>query len=101
MSMRSYLMRKQARSWNSTLRPVSPKQEPEMAERRRIKVILLAKAHGWCRTCVPAHWVGDNRLDLSHKIPLSRGGLTDLENCVVECRVAHERYEKHPERRPK
>ena len=92
-------MRKVQKSHNSTLRLVSPKQKPEIARRDKLRRELRKEAQGICRTCKPNHWVGDTGLELSHKIALSRGGLTDRFNCVVECRVAHEKYEKHPERR--
>jgi 5-methylcytosine-specific restriction endonuclease McrA len=89
-------MKKTQRSHNSTLRLVSPRQKPEIARRDKLR----KEADGMCRTCIPNHWVGKYSLELSHKIPLSRGGRTDRINCVVECRVAHDKYEKHPERRP-
>jgi|SRR3990167_2342364 len=42
------------------------------------------------------YWRG---ISLSHIIPLSRGGKTCKGNCLLECYVCHEIYEKHPERR--
>ena len=75
----------------------SIKQSAELRLRTKIKLALIEE-HGYkCMTCGSnGDWRG---LSLSHKIPLSRGGKTDMNNCVLECYPCHELYEKHPERR--
>lgn len=81
-----------------TIRAVSKKQAAELALRTSLKKELLEECDNTCMTC------GNTRLDwrglsLSHIVPLSRGGLTTRENCLIECMVCHEEYEKQPERR--
>ena len=80
------------------LNPVSKKQSRELMLRSRLKKELIEEVGNLCMTC------GSNGgilgLSLSHKIPLSRGGQTDRNNCLIECDDCHRKYEKHPERRP-
>ncbi len=80
------------------LRKVSPKQRVELELRRKLKVELITEFGEHCMTCKDKN--RDFRgISLSHIIPLSRGGLTTRDNCLVECYPCHEKYEKHPERR--
>lgn len=80
------------------LRKVSPKQAKELKERVRLKAELLEECDHTCMTCgnVNLDWRG---WSLSHIIPLSRGGKTNRENCLIECYPDHEKYEKKPELR--
>ncbi|MCJ7630885.1 hypothetical protein MUP77_00575, partial [Candidatus Bathyarchaeota archaeon] len=51
--------------------------------------------------CFTCYGWGDWRgLSRSHIVPKSRGGKDSLINIVLECYLDHEKYEKHPERRP-
>jgi 5-methylcytosine-specific restriction endonuclease McrA len=79
---------------------VSAKQKTELQKRTELKAQLI-KEHGeHCMTCKDKNrdWRG---ITLSHIIPLSRGGKTCRENCILECFPDHELYEKHPEKRTK
>ena len=82
------------------LKPISDKHKIELALRARIKRELIEEFGNKCMTCKNAHrdWRG---ISLSHIIPLSRGGETSKKNCLIECYVCHERYEKRPELRGK
>ena len=80
------------------LRPVSKKQTKELALRRTLKAQLLEECDHSCMTCDNEH-LDVRGLSLSHVIPLSRGGKTTRENCLIECYMCHALYEKHPERR--
>lgn len=81
----------------SPIRKISPKQRTELALRRKLKGQLIIESAGYCMTCGrTGDWRG---LSLSHIIPLSRGGKTNRENCLIECLPCHEKYEKHPEKR--
>ena len=76
---------------------ISDKQYKEIALRGQLKKDLVWESRGHCMTCGNAgDWRG---LSLSHIIPLSRGGKTTRENCLLECYPCHEKYEKHPELR--
>ena len=69
----------------------------EIALRSRLKKELMAECEMCCQSCGTA---GDFRgLSLSHIIALSRGGKTTKENCLIECLVCHQKYEKRPELR--
>ena len=71
------------------LKRVSKKQEAELEKRRELRSLLLYYNGFKCMTC---KGLGDWRgLSLSHKVPLSRGGLTDYENCLIECYPCHEK----------
>ena len=76
----------------------SIKQSAELRLRTKIKLALIEE-HGYkCMTCGSnGDWRG---LSLSHIIPLSECGETSTKNCLIECGFCHDRYEKHPERRP-
>ena len=90
-------MRKVQRSHNSTINKVSNKQRIEIRNRARLKAELLMEFGNICMTCdKKPDWRG---ISLSHIIPLSRGGETSRNNCLLECYPCHELYEKHPERR--
>ena len=57
----------------------------ELKRRADLKRELIEEAP-WCRECGVTYM-----LDLSHTIPLSRGGKTDRDNCTILCRVCHGR----------
>jgi len=80
------------------MKRISKKQEIELQKRKDLKEELIEEFGNHCRSCKDKNrdWRG---LSLSHKIPLSRGGKTDRNNCVIECYVCHDKYEKHPELR--
>ena len=91
-------MEKTQKSFNSTINKVSDKQEAELRLRSRLRSELIIENGKRCMTCGQfPDWRG---ISLSHIIPLSRGGKTDKENCILECYPDHELYEKHPENRP-
>jgi len=92
-------MKQTQKSFNSTINKVSDKQEMELALRQKIKAELIKEFGNHCMSCNNKYrdWRG---LSLSHIIPLSRGGKTTRENCILECYPDHELYEKHPENRP-
>ena len=76
----------------------SKKQRAELKRRRALKAELIKESGEHCMTCGDKNrdWRG---ISLSHIIPLSRGGKTTRNNCLLECYVCHEKYEKHPELR--
>ena len=80
------------------LNKVSAKQKIELALRSKLKADFFAEHGPYCMTCgvrgYPPRWI-----ELSHIIPLSRGGKTTRENCLNECEVCHDYFEKHPELR--
>ena len=80
------------------LKKVSKKQALELKRRASLKKELIELHGNICMTCNNGNrdWRG---LSLSHIIPLSRGGKTTRENCLIECSPCHSKYEKHPERR--
>lgn len=87
-------------TWNG-LNKVSKKQQSEIRLRREIKHLLVQQqlditGYTFCQTCQRSL----SFVDLSHVIALSRGGLTSLDNCILECRDCHNKYEKRPETRP-
>ena len=91
-------MKKTQRGYNTTLRGASVKQKKELALRAKVKMQLIIMHGEKCMTCGDKNrdWRG---ITLSHKIPLSRGGKTDIHNCILECYPDHEKYEKKPEQR--
>lgn len=96
---RSPLKRKKSLTQKTSFSKISKKQKLEMAARSKLKGKLIEEYGERCMTCGSA---GDFRgISLSHIIPLSRGGKTTRANCPLECYPCHEKYEKHPERRPK
>ena len=78
--------------------PISDKQRIELRQRTRLKAELLIEFGNHCMTCKDLNrdWRG---ISLSHIIPLSRGGKTTRENCILECFPCHETFEKRPELR--
>ena len=59
----------------------------ELAKRKALKQQLIDE-HGY--KCMNCHGEGDWRgISLSHVIPLSRGGKTCQENCLLECYPCH------------
>ena len=82
----------------SKIKPMSEKGEIDFKGRVAFKATLIAEVGRHCMTCGDKNrdWRG---ISLSHIIPLSRGGKTIRENCLLECYPCHERYEKHPELR--
>ena len=77
--------------------PISKKQKIENARRVKLKRELIEEHGEVCMTCGRnPDWRG---ITLSHIIPLSRGGETSRENCLLEDYICHERFEKRPERR--
>lgn len=79
---------------------ISDKQKVELALRARIKRELIEEFGNKCMTCGDEYrdWRG---ISLSHIISLSRGGKTTKKNCLIECYICHEKYEKRPELREK
>lgn len=76
---------------------LSKRQRVELQRRRQLKEDLIFDFGNRCMTCGGP---GDFRgISLSHIIPLSRGGKTNRNNCLLECYPCHENYEKHPEKR--
>ena len=74
---------------------LTPEYRKELALRSRLKKELIAEMEfPHCQAC------GGNGdiwgLSLAHIIPLSRGGETSRENCLIECYPCHEKYEKKP-----
>ena len=76
----------------------SKKMDAELLKRRQLKMSLIYEHGEVCMTCNNEYkdWRG---ISLSHIIPLSRGGNTTRDNCLLECFPCHELYEKHPKRR--
>lgn len=91
--------RKRALVKRKPLKLMSAKQKKELAKRAKLKRELVEESEGLCMTCKkkPRDGIG---LSLSHIVPLSRGGKTTYDNCLVEDDSCHRKYEKHPERRP-
>lgn len=84
------------------INPISSRHKIELDKRRFLKVQLIIESKGLCMTCgQKGGWLEFlEGLSLSHIIPLSRGGKTTRENCLVECNSCHTKYEKKPELRP-
>jgi hypothetical protein len=84
----------------SPINKVSDKQKVELKNRHDLKAELIAQYGEHCMTCHDANrdWRG---LSLSHIIALSNGGKTCRENCLIECYICHEFYEKKEELRGK
>lgn len=76
------------------LRRVSGKQKIELALRVKLKRELIQEFGEHCMTCNDANrdWRG---ISLSHKMPLSQGGKTTRENCLLECFPCHEKRQYH------
>ena len=89
-------MKKTIKSFNSTLNKSSDKGKAEIKKRQVLKAWLIAEYGERCMECGKWGWV-----DLSHIIPLSRGGKTTKENCELLCRDCHSKFEKKPELRGK
>jgi 5-methylcytosine-specific restriction endonuclease McrA len=95
---RTALLRKTHLKAHRRLNKISKNQVIELDRRRKLKAELIFDFGEKCMTC------GDKKRDwrgisLSHIIPLSRGGKTTRKNCLLECYICHELYEKHPEKR--
>lgn len=87
-------MKKTRRSYNSTLKKtkgikrVSDDQKKELALRAKVKKLLIFMFGD--KKCMICHKRPDFRgLSLSHKIPLARGGKTDVFNCELACGKCH------------
>lgn len=81
------------------LRQVSPKQKAELAKRRKVRAELEKQAQGRCQHCgrLP-DWRG---LQMVHKIPLSQGGKTTIENCELWAAPCHFGPDGHRTEMPK
>ena len=81
------------------LRKVSAKQRIELTLRRKLKAELIAEHGEHCMTCKDKDrdWRG---ISLSHIISSGRLGKTTPKNCLLECYVCHDKYEKRTELRP-
>jgi 5-methylcytosine-specific restriction endonuclease McrA len=82
----------------SYIKPISKKQSVELARRRELKADLIRERGAICMTC--GQRPSFPPISLSHIIPLSRGGKTDRNNCILEDESCHSKYEKKPETRP-
>jgi 5-methylcytosine-specific restriction endonuclease McrA len=69
------------------LKKVSTKQRAELTKRRKVRAELEVIAGGRCQHCgrLP-DWRG---LQMHHKIPLSQGGETSVENCELWAAPCH------------
>ncbi len=67
---------------------ISKKQRGEVRLRGKMKAQLILENRNHCMTCDDENrdWRG---LSLSHIIPLSRGGKTELSNLELLCYVCH------------
>ena len=75
------------------LRKVSNKQAKELRLRRLLKAKLIIRNDGRCEECGQlGGWLG---LELSHTIPLSRGGKTEMSNVRLLCHSCHGRIYHH------
>jgi hypothetical protein len=96
----------------SPIKQVSSKQVAELAERRRVKQLLIDEqletvGYTHCQTCGRTIYrIGPGYLELAHIKAQSgmRGGKTELGNCILEgggftCGCSS-RFEKRPEDRP-
>jgi len=65
------------------------RRKEELQRRRDLKAYLALKYGDRCMTCNDKHrdWRG---IHLSHTKPLSLGGVTDKENCILECAYCHQ-----------
>ena len=83
----------------SRLKPISDKQEIEIAKRRALKYELWLEQEGQCKDC--GRYMNyrvrtaANYPELSHKKLLSDGGKTDKKNCSVICAEHHANEEHH------
>jgi len=69
------------------INPISLKQRKELKLRSKLKKELIEEHGAYCQTC---GGTGDFRgISLSHIIPLSRGGKTSKENCILEDYSCH------------
>ena len=91
-------MKKVIRSFNSPLPKSSEKGKAEIKKRQVLKAYLITEYGETCMTCMDMNrdWRG---ITLSHIIPLSRGGKTEIGNVLLECYPDHEKFEKKPELR--
>ena len=67
----------------SRIKPISDKQELELAKRRGLKYQLWREQAGRCAKC--GRYLTYYQAELSHKKPLVRGGKTEAGNCEVLC----------------
>jgi len=71
----------------TSINKVSKKQGAELVRRTRLKRELIEEHGRICMTCGRnPDWRG---ITLSHIIPLSRGGETSRENCLLEDYICH------------
>ena len=68
------------------LRRVSEKQAKDLRLRNKIKAELIAKHGSVCMECGK-----HGPVDLSHTMPLGKGGLTAILNLEILCRPCHNR----------
>ena len=76
----------------------SVKYRKELKKRQELKSELIEEFGEHCMTCNDRNrdWRG---ISLSHIIPLSRGGETSRDNCLLECLPCHINFEKRPQLR--
>jgi len=93
---RSPLLRRIPLKANKPINCISKKQAVELKQRHDLKQELIEEYGEHCMTCNDKNrdWRG---ISLSHIIPLSRGGKTTKDNCLLECFSCHEHFEKRPE----
>ncbi len=89
-------MKKEWKSWNSTLRPKSAKQKKLdklwlECLRQRLQEQIDDVGYAYCRWCgrnVNAHII--KHLDPHHIIPRSLGGSYELDNCYIVVGECHD-----------
>ncbi len=65
------------------------RRKEELQRRKDLKAELIEKYGLKCMTCGLSGW-GLWWLDLSHKVALSKGGKTEEDNVLLECRRCHQ-----------
>ena len=75
------------------MKRISKKQGIELKRRHDLKIELLLEQGYKCKECgrylTLEYETAPNYANLSHEIPLSRGGETTKENCSVLCAEDH------------
>ncbi len=75
------------------IRKVSTKKAQQKRLEDKVRSELLERCEGHCMDC--GGWPDWRGLALHHKIFLSHGGTTDLDNCALLCGTCHEAIHLH------
>ena len=85
-SFNSTLKRKTGLKANKPMNKISDKHKVELKRRAALKSVLIETGHV-CHDCGATNL----HLDLHHIKHVSQGGKTERDNCILLCRLCHDK----------